>query len=243
MELLLPIASRQCSIPRSVGVFANIDDFAGKRRAITAHDSNCAGCILASRCFLAPSESLVVIPRQIGLKNKGTIYFSGFPADAVFAVCSGSVSLTLVDSMGKARIVRFVRPGELFGLDSLLPTATRMFSAMAREQSRLCFVGGTAFHELMRLDCNRMWQLLLVLNNLVHENDFQKLSMSGQPARKRLQSTISRLRHTTDAAPSKEGVPIKQWELAQFLGISAETVSREMKGIRARRTSRNSLRI
>jgi CRP/FNR family transcriptional regulator len=184
-------------------------------------------------------------PRQIEFKKSGIIYSAGFPADAVFAVSSGSVSLTLVDPMGKARIVRFVRSGELFGLDSLLPSGTRVFSAMAREQSRLCFVARTAFYDSMRDDRDRMWQLLLVLNNLLHDDDLQKMWMSGQPVRKRLQTAISRFRNTTDTAPLGDNVvmPIKQWELAQFLGISAETASRGMKAIRAGRTSPHSLRV
>jgi CRP-like cAMP-binding protein len=210
------------------------------------HYAHCRCCVLASKCLLAPSEALDRTKlRQIEFGKSEIIYSSTFPADAVFTVRSGSVSLTLVDRMGKPRIARFVRTGELFGLDSLLPTTTRVFSAIAREQTRLCFMCRTAFLDFMHQDQNRMWQLLLELNRLVHDNDLQKMSLSGQPARMRLLALTSRLGSGTDTVTTGEHVdiPIKQCELAQFLGVSEETVSRELKTIRAKHGSLNSLRV
>lgn len=183
------------------------------REAIVALGSNFSARFLRSTCLQAPSEAFCQpTARQIGVKKRESICFSGFPADAVFADCSGSVSLLLVDPMGGDRIVRFVIPGELFGLHSLIPTPTRMFSAVSREKSRLCFVSRTSFDDFMCNDRDRMWQLLPLLNYLVHDDHLQKILISWLPARKRLRTAISRFRCTTDAVHSRGDVimPIKQ---------------------------------
>jgi DNA-binding Lrp family transcriptional regulator len=50
--------------------------------------------------------------------------------------------------------------------------------------------------------------------------------MSGNRVSGRLRKMLARIRGTTP-------IEIKQWELAQFLGVSEETISREMKKMRA----------
>lgn len=242
----MAIASAWRSIHFADGLASDADDFTDGCGGIMAHDAKCLSCVWVSSCLLATPEDLAqLIPRQIEFKKCGIIYSSSFPAESVFALCRGSVSLTLADPMGKTRIVRFVRAGELFGLDALLPVATRMFDAMAREECKLCFVDRTTFLRLMHHDGSRAWNLLLALNGLVHENDLEKMELSGQPARKRLQMALSRFRPATAAAPLRadEVIPIKQWELAQFLGLSVETVSRQMKALRVRRASPNARRV
>jgi len=201
------------------------------------HEPKCRFCVWASTCLLAPPNGVAeYMPRQIDFKRNGNIYSSGLPAEAVFAVCSGSVSLALTDPLGRDRIVRFVRAGELFGLDALLPSTIRLFSATAREQCRLCFVNRTTFLRLIQSDGTRALRLLLTLNSLVHQDDLDKMELLGQPARNRLRGALMRFVCATDAAPAKAAAltPLKQWEIAQFLGMSVETVSRKMKELRAR---------
>jgi hypothetical protein len=106
-------------------------------------------------------------------------------------------------------------------------------------------VDRSTFLHIVHHDGSRAWNLLLALNELVHAGDLEKVELYGQPARKRVQQAIARFRPATAIPPSttKAITPIKQWELAQFLGITAETVSREMKALRVMRTLPNARRV
>jgi len=58
------------------------------------------------------------------------------PAENIFIVERGSVSLTSVDRQGRPRIARFIRASGIFGLDALLPERTRIFTAILERLPR-----------------------------------------------------------------------------------------------------------
>jgi len=96
----------------------------------------------------------------------------------------------------------------------------------------------------MSLDRKTALTLALHLNQLFHEAEIQRLEMSGQCARRRIKLAVSRLSPiASSTAPgmstleSSQICSIRQWELAQLLGVSEETVSREIKKLRKQRST------
>jgi len=167
--------------------------------------------------------------KEFEFRKGGIVYSCGLPTEGVFVVRSGSVRLTFSDPFGNARIARFVWAGEVFGLDSILTERTRLFTAVSREFSELCFMTSTAFEELVRSDKNRLWRFALLLDGLAHHSDLQKVEISGGRVRERLRNAIARLVSSpTDPAHKAIG-SIRQWELAQYIGVAEETVSRELR--------------
>ena len=196
---------------------------------------NCVYCACCYHCILSPCgrrESLPV--KQVEFRRGVIIYIAGLPAQCIFVVQSGSVSLTSVDALGNQRIASFVRPGEALGLDSFLSRHTHLFTAVARENSRVCFAASAEFKRFAQHDNERMWRLVLLLAELAHDVQVEKIEISGQRVQKRLQSAVARLtRMVRDTASRKLPVTyIKQCELAQFLGVPEETVSRGLKHLR-----------
>jgi CRP/FNR family transcriptional regulator len=164
--------------------------------------------------------------RQLVLQKREVVYSAGLPAENVFVVRSGSVRITFGDACGGERITRFVHPGEVFGLDAFLPEKIRAFSAITREESVLCVATSSEFLRFVKQDCQRLWALFVQLDANAFNCHFEKLEMSGNRVSGRLRKMLARIRGTTP-------IEIKQWELAQFLGVSEETISREMKKMRA----------
>jgi CRP-like cAMP-binding protein len=175
-------------------------------------------------------------PRRLKLCKDQIVYIAGLPAEAVYAVRSGSVSLVLSDILGNERIVRFVHPGHLFGLDSLLPRKTYFFTATTREDADVCFIPRTEFEDFVRCDRERMWRLLLVLDMLAHDGELDSAQLSTGPVRRRLKYAMTILDASSEGKPRCNGAvtPLRQRELAQFIGAAEETVSREMKKLRRR---------
>ena len=94
----------------------------------------------------------------------------------------------------------------------------------------------------MSLDRKTALTLALHLNQLFHEAEIQRLEMSGQCARRRIKLAVSRLSPIASSTAlgtleSSQICSIRQWELAQLLGVSEETVSREIKKLRKQRST------
>lgn len=202
-----------------------------------AKSSHCAHCGNRLNCPLSEVEGRAAFAVSTVNFRKGTpIYCADMPADYVGLVQHGSVSLTFGDVLGTTRIVRFVQPGEMFGFDSLLPSARRLFMAIARERTAICLATRDTFLDLFMNDSRQAWRLVQVLNALMHAIAVQHLEMSGQPVRERLAAVIARLTGNDPARSSRLplGTRIRQYELAQLLGVSQETISRELKHLRER---------
>lgn len=65
------------------------------------------------------------------------IYEQGEPSTRVYWLCKGEVELLGYSPSGRARILRFLRPGELFGFEALLGKGVYRQNAYAREESLL----------------------------------------------------------------------------------------------------------
>lgn len=207
--------------------------------AVRVEISHCGMC---TGCILAPPHGALQL-KQIELPKNRSVYLQGVPADGVFVVRSGSIRLTSVDFFGNARIVQFVRAGDLFGLDSFLPDKTRIFTAITREHCNLCCTTSEEFRALIQADSERAWKLFLAINQMLNENRREKLEISGQRVQKRIKALLAYL-WPADRMPSptnSPGADLKQWELAQFLGVSQETISRELKHIRYQSASKRAI--
>ena len=93
----------------------------------------CKQCEFSIHCPLVPSRpsDTIIAKRSDFAKHRG-IYSMGMPADAVCVVKAGSVRLVFSDALGGERVCRFVWPGDVFGLESLLPGTEYSFTAVAR---------------------------------------------------------------------------------------------------------------
>jgi len=193
--------------------------------------SNCSFCSFHP-CVLRVAMTSSTAVRQFRFSERDRVYSQGLPADGLFFIQKGSLSLTVSDSRGNTRISRFVGPGELCGLDAFLPHRTHVSTAIAREDCQMCFVEAAGFTEVVG-DCDKYaWQLFLVVNQLLHASDIEKLELSGNCVQRRLRQFFARfgtLRGDRHTGSSTCRQTLKQWEIAQYLGVSQETICRELK--------------
>ncbi len=208
-------------------------------------DTRCAFCcVRKTTCSLQRKPGLSALAKQLDFRKGGIVYSAGMPARAVFVVRTGSVRLTADDSWGGSRIVRFAEAGDIFGVDSLLPSAVYAFTATAREPSTICLLNPELLRRLADEDVGVVWRLVVVFARLLQDTELGKAEISGQPVRDRLIAVKRRLQARPDvtawragtAAPCHRMAEVAQWELARLLGVSEETVSRELAKLRVNRT-------
>jgi CRP-like cAMP-binding protein len=143
--------------------------------------------------------------------------------------------LTTVSETGTERIAAFVICGELFGLDCLFPEPVRYLSAVARETSQAAFVSTAQFHKALHAKPDLLWNVSLMLNDMFHRANRDKLAISGSRVRERIESVLLDLAQRAkqfEVAGKPAFVRLTQRELAETLGVPEETVCRELRATR-----------
>ena len=169
---------------------------------------------------------------MVNCRTGAAIYRQGFPAEGIFLLCRGSVKLTAVSEAGTERILEFVTCGELFGLECLLPEPVRSMSAVARENCQGAFIDKTQFQKALESNLELLWNVTMMLNDMLHRSNQEKLAISGARVRERIEKVLDdlaqRLTHS-EAAGKPTFAPLKQRELAELLGVPEETICRELR--------------
>lgn len=113
-------------------------DQVNKRQAKTAIDANFLGR-LRNLSWLNRDqlEGLAQSLAPIRRKKRETIFYEGKASDEVYILLSGVAKLSLLNREERV-LVGLVGPGEVFGVSSLLPNATRPFRCDAFSD---CIVG------------------------------------------------------------------------------------------------------
>jgi CRP/FNR family transcriptional regulator, cyclic AMP receptor protein len=200
--------------------------------------TNCNFCRAQATCALGLTQpcwiALIETARVVNCRTGAAIYRQGFPAEGVFLLCRGSVKLTAVSEAGTERILEFVTCGELFGLECLLPEAVRSMSAVARENCQGAFINKAQFQKALKSNLDLLWNVTIMLNNMLHRSNQEKLAISGSRVRERMEKVLEdlaqRLTHS-EAEGKPSFAPLKQRELAELLGVPEETICRELRSL------------
>jgi len=184
--------------------------------------SHLAGCIFSA---LTEEElcQLASYQRPLCLLKNTIVYSQGASAEGVYFLCQGTVRLVWVNDSGEQRIVGFIKAGEMFGLDSLLPGGARVFTAITRENSEVVYLDHRRFSRVLRSQPRFLLRFAAILNLSLHQSQLSHLLLSGNRVQKRLDHALHCASGISD---------VKQVELAQLLGVSAETVNRRLRNER-----------
>jgi CRP-like cAMP-binding protein len=154
-------------------------------------------------------------------QKKQTIFTQGDPADAVFYIQTGKVSLTVVSADGKEATIAILRDGDFFGEGGLAGQPLRMGSATAMTDCDLLRIEKKAMMEALHREHARsdMFVAYLLARNIRYEEDLvDQLFNSGE---KRLARILLLLAHF-----GKEGIELPRPVHARvMLTLPLETFS------------------
>jgi CRP/FNR family transcriptional regulator, anaerobic regulatory protein len=157
----------------------------------------------------------------------------GEPATCFFIITAGTAKLFKLLPDGRRQITGFVGPGQFLGL---AVSDTYAFSAEAIEEVRYCRFPRAALRAVLD-DFPQMGKLLLEVasNELVAAQE-QMLLLGRKTARERLASFLlaqSRRGMPCGHARHQFRLPMTRVDIADYLGLTIETVSRTLTRLRA----------
>lgn len=202
---------------------------AGKKSAVA-----CNNCSLSDLCLprgLSRDELDKLenaIEKTIKIGKKEHLYRRDDPHFAIYAVKSGALKTSLSTTDGEEQILGFYLPGDLLGFDAF-SRGKHSCDALALEDTLVCELKMDAFQEL----CGTIPSMRLGMMRQVGaeiEREHQLLLTLGQMRTEARLATflvgISERNQTRGFSSKEFYLPMPRHDLANYLGMAVETLSR-----------------
>jgi CRP/FNR family transcriptional regulator len=195
---------------------------------------SCAGCGLSQLCLPASigGEDLPRLDQVVQVKKaverEQMLYSAGQPFRALFVVRSGSFKTYAVDGEGETQVLGFHLPGEIMGLDAIA-AGSHQCSAEALERSSACEVPYDRLEAVARELPGLQQQLLRVISREVQQDQRHLVMIGRKVALERLAiflHSLSQRFARVRRDPHLFELPMSRRDLANYLGLVIETVSR-----------------
>ena len=207
------------------------------------HDHPCFGCAVRkiSLCGILDGDELRDYRRtgsNVRLGVDEPLFFEGDPADAVFTVTSGALRLSKLLADGRRQIAGFLYPGDFLGLTV---EDVHLFTAEAVVPSELCRFSRPRFERFLEEHPHMERKLFAVAAHELAAARLQVVLLGRKTATEKvvsfLLSLASRCRKHGRLADSVE-LPMTRTDIADYLGLRIETVSRELSALKSKQMIR-----
>lgn len=161
--------------------------------------------------------------------KKGQIIFhEGANPYGVYCIKQGKIKLSIVGDEGREQIVRLAGDGDLLGYRSMLVGERYNATAVALEDSKVCYISRDVFLPAVKQDANLSFEMLKLLSKQLKEAEVKLTHLAQKSVRERLAETLLFLKETYgyEADSTYLNVRLSREEIANLVGTATETVIR-----------------
>ncbi len=175
---------------------------------------------------LREAETNADIGSIVSYRAKEAIYFEGDPAGRVFEITAGIVKLFKLTADGRCQVTGFLYPGQYFGFernDEHSQTAEALTSTTLRSFTL------AKLERLAGRDPAVQQQLLEAVRSQLLSTQDHLLLLGRKTAQEKLSSFLLRISEVVAGSGgdgSRFEIPMSRTEIADYLGLTTETVSR-----------------
>lgn len=204
---------------------------------------SCAGCLLKVLCVpaLLDGDDLArldeVVKRRRPLSGGEILFREGIKHPSLFVVRSGSLKTSTTLLEGDIQILGFHLPGEIIGFDGFADDRHQV-TAEALERSSVCELPYAKLDELSRQLPSMHRQITRIVSREFVRTQQHPVMMGRRHAMTRLAlflHSLSERRRHVGQDPSNLYLSMSRQELANYLGLVVETVSRLFSRLQTRR--------
>ena len=158
--------------------------------------------------------------------EKGEILFSQTdPANAVYVVRSGCVSIFLATLEGRELVINEMHTGDCFGELSLITDQPRSTGALARESSEVISIPRDVFLKGLEAEPELMRRVLETTALRLRVSSERESALAFLDSSARIAKVLLQL----DQQADNEGViSVTQEDLAQYVGLARQTVAQTL---------------
>ena len=162
--------------------------------------------------------------------RKGAVVFSkGDPGDRLLAVMSGTVKIGISAANGRNTVFNLVSDGELFGEIAFLDGSSRTADAVANSACEILAIDKRDMLPFMQSQPLLLMRFIELLCNRLRwvSEHVEQIGLPDLQAR--LAKTLVRLGERDPAFASGGKVSITQQELSEMIGMSRESINRQLR--------------
>ena len=195
---------------------------------------SCGECSLQGLCLPAgvDGDDLgrldAVVQRRKPLRPGETLFRTGEPLGSVYVASEGAFKSIGINEAGEEHVLGFHLPGELFGLDAI-GSGQHRCDAVALTEARVCELPFASLAEAAAKVPSLQRQLLRVMGqsaDLDHDHvDLLSRRQASERIALFLQGMGERYRRIGRSGEDFQ-LPMSRDEIARYLGLALETVSR-----------------
>ena len=161
--------------------------------------------------------------------KKGQILFNeGSYPFGVFCVNEGKIKLSHQGDDGKEQIIRLLKAGDVLGYRALLSGDRYSASAVALEDTQICFIPKELFINVLKFDQGLAFEMMKLLSDELHRAEVKLTHLAQKPIRERLAETLLFIKETygfeTDGITLN--VRLSREEIANLVGTATESAIR-----------------
>ncbi|NIR59702.1 MAG: Crp/Fnr family transcriptional regulator [Gammaproteobacteria bacterium] len=198
--------------------------------------SPCAGCGLRRLppCEAVPPdqlEHLAAARCMVTLDRRQALFFEGEPARHVFLLTAGTIMISKLTFDGRRQVVGFLFAGDFLGFAH---DDAYTYGAEALSGATLCRFRREGFEALMARFPAMAAHLLRLANHELTSAQDQMLLLGRKTAREKLASFLLVLSERAGRSARAQDVlflAMPRCDIADYLGLSAETVSRALRSL------------
>lgn len=168
-----------------------------------------------------------------------SLFFEGDPATQIYNVTEGALKLTKLLPDGRRQVLGFTLPGDFLGISL---GGNHAYGAEAVQRTRLCRFQRSRFAEFAESHPHLEREVYKVAAHELAAAQAQMLLLGRKSALERVASFLlhleQRQRKVAGDKSHQVDLPMTRAEIADYLGLTKETVSRVLTELKSRRLIR-----
>lgn len=208
------------------------------------HGHPCQGCEVRDKAVCgvldrARLEKFRSLGWTLKLSSGQALFHEGDPATRVFTLTRGTLKLYKLLADGRRQVTGFLHPGDFLGISV---DDEHAFSAEALEESQLCWFPRGRFDDFVEEQPTMERELYRMAAHELAAAQQQFVLLGRKTASERLASFLllldERAELSNGVGAAMVRLPMSRSDIADYLGLTKETVSRVMSALKRDRIIR-----
>jgi CRP-like cAMP-binding protein len=198
-----------------------------------SHEADCRHCAkrFTNVFCKAQNDSMDDIQAEkicTAYKKGEYIFKEGTRPFGVYCVNRGKIKLVKTGDDGKEQIIRLVKPGDPLGYRSLLSGDRYNASAIALENSGVCFVPKELFLGILQKDSALSFEMMKLLSDDLKKAEMQITHLAQKPVRERVAEALLFIKETYGFEEDEQTIAasFSREDIANLVGTATETAIR-----------------
>ncbi|WP_298474054.1 Crp/Fnr family transcriptional regulator [uncultured Maribacter sp.] len=199
---------------------------------ISCHTCENLGCLMKKNIASDVVSEFTHEKTDLNCKKGQQFIMEGAPVNGLFFILKGKVKVFRTGINGREQIVRFAKEGEIIGHRGFGTAEYYSISAIALEDTTLCYFSKNLLQEVLKKDAKFTYDLMLFYANELNKSEAKVKSISQMTVRERVIDTLLYVIRKFGQVNGVINIFLSRKEYADYAGTTEEQVIRVLSALK-----------